>query len=92
MNMMKQSVWIAQLVEHRALGHGVLGSNLASASYSESDIGRSLKRYPHYSKVLNWDWQKLGGWTSGASMDCPSNLITTRLDEFSAGVKVVKHQ
>ena len=34
---------IAQLVEHRAFGHQVLGSNLASATYSGSDIGWSLQ-------------------------------------------------
>ena len=31
---------IAQSVEHRALGRKVLGSYLASASYSGSDIGQ----------------------------------------------------
>ena len=39
----KKSAGIAQLVERWALGRKVLGSNLASASYSVSDIGQSLQ-------------------------------------------------
>ena len=40
----KKPAGIAQSVERRALGHEVLGSNLASASYSRSDIGQSLQQ------------------------------------------------